>query len=482
MLNVERALTEPITFLATAQPFSKQCDGYGVVTTLLTRGDRVILAQDASDSKLGHIPCVIDHAGANMQGKSPKAPGFFKVPPEMVIGRLIAALVRANGHLLVIGELYAERSETQMIMKDLISGKHRWGVSLCTDYMEHATTRRISDKRVSHVGITKNPEYGDEGTWFHIVSGSKKFFYDKLDENIIRNEPGMFVPDSLREIIKRARNPGTVPVSVGASAYLRSPSPGPSAICIDHSLHWSRSNNIPMADQLLADPAYQALSAKIKTFRSKRSDESSTSAPLELYEAATLNADLDNVLASTNLPYGQIPEELHEAKALLTSTIRGHAEKANKFAQDFYDNATYSTMIKPILEGGHKPQNMNGMVQVMATRDAHLMNQRQAEAKREAEQKEWNEKFESLKQEMTAARRPVADEPAAKRQHREIADAQTLAVGGTPVSVGATKSDIPSNASVISYASQMMSNMFPGPQVQSFDIESWARAMQTKNA
>lgn len=184
--------------LSTGQPFLEQCSGPSHYTTLLTLDERKAFALGLEDSDESPIPLCIDHAGA--EGADEQA-GAFRVPNRLVIGRLVHALVRENGQLLLASEIYYERPEVKRIVRDIESGSP-WGVSLCTDYLLRESDKTVHGKKITHVGVTKVPEFGEDGnTWMHLVAMSPATFYRELHEQVVRHEPGIFMSPNLRRLI-----------------------------------------------------------------------------------------------------------------------------------------------------------------------------------------------------------------------------------------------------------------------------------------
>lgn len=184
--------------LSTSQPWLKQCGGLREHTTMLTEIERLDFVKDLASGKLGVLPLCIDHAGGDDPNNAALRDGEpFEVPGYLIIGRVVHGIVRPNGQLLTVNEHYHERPETKAIIKDLNSGR-AWGVSLCTNLVMKADMTKIYSKKVTHVGVTRDPEYGDHNTWIHLAATNWPAFYAQLAELIVR-EPGWYMSDALLE-------------------------------------------------------------------------------------------------------------------------------------------------------------------------------------------------------------------------------------------------------------------------------------------
>lgn len=226
--RLKRLTAEPLTFIAIAQPYKYSCSGNSYETTMLTIPERVAFSDQTSSFKTKLIPCAIDHAGGNNILEHNPSTEAFVVPEDKQIGRLVAAMVRGNGDLLIVGEIWSERPERHMIISELHEGK-KWGVSLCTDLIMNPDHTYVYKKDITHVGVTRNPDYGSDGTWIYEASASKYDIYEKLLNNYIKNDEQAHVPDGLINIIQTTLNPQNIKyfnptpnavVSVGATRDL----------------------------------------------------------------------------------------------------------------------------------------------------------------------------------------------------------------------------------------------------------------------
>jgi hypothetical protein len=209
------------------QPVLKQVLGPANKTTMLVLVERYHLCDGLAARSMEWIPVCIDHA--NME-KLPALPNGLAVPHDLSIGRLIYAMVRSNGQLLGVGEIFHEQPEARLIVADINAGA-KWGVSLCTDLRITPDWIDVTYKKIKHLGVTKNPEYGDENTWIHLAGVSADIFYRELVDNYINRDLGMYVPDAmikqLENMLGRGRilprkNLRDIPMMVGASRELAS--------------------------------------------------------------------------------------------------------------------------------------------------------------------------------------------------------------------------------------------------------------------
>jgi hypothetical protein len=108
-------------------------------------------------------------------------------------------MVRGKGDLLIIGESFYDRPETQRILDDLEArADPPWGLSLCTnmDYLEEEGL--VLSKKITHVGVTRNPEFGPENTYIHYWSRDWRAI-DRELQRFMEREPDLYVPAPTRE-------------------------------------------------------------------------------------------------------------------------------------------------------------------------------------------------------------------------------------------------------------------------------------------
>jgi uncharacterized membrane protein YgcG len=182
----------------------EELDGPDENTLYLTRREKHKFTDDVGSGKYGSVFVVVDHAdGEKTMLEAEKAAasgnenlGLFVAPPEKQIGLLHETMVDPAGNLHGSIELFHHRPETKQIMDDINKGIP-WGLSVCTDYEK--LPGRTLKKRISHIGITKNPEFGpDSRTWlFHATTSASTL--NDIMRNHYLNFPGMYVAKETRK-------------------------------------------------------------------------------------------------------------------------------------------------------------------------------------------------------------------------------------------------------------------------------------------
>jgi len=206
-------------FVGTAQTHTPDADGPSEGTTFLTRQEKMLLADDLTEGRSGDIHIVVDHAdGEKMMANAKhwsESPGAFVTPTQKRIGKMHEAFVDDKGDLVVTGELFYHRPETKAII-DGINGKgdkyEKWGLSLCTDLGR--SYGRVESKQVSHLGITRDPEFGEEGTWLHHAFLSPASLNEYLEACVTR--PNYYFPEKMRARYNQPAGRGNT-ISVGAT-------------------------------------------------------------------------------------------------------------------------------------------------------------------------------------------------------------------------------------------------------------------------
>jgi hypothetical protein len=184
--------------LATSQPLFPSSRGPSKNTSSLTVDDIRQFVDDVGRRTTGHIPVCIDHAGGEVDAR-----GVFRVPPEKEVGRLVEAFALPSGLPLVALEVYHEQAGVaRRIKDDIVSGRRPWGVSLGTDIVARADRPEIVSKKITHVGITADPEYGgaehNGPTWIHIAAETPAAFYRELQAQVLDRYPGTYVATETR--------------------------------------------------------------------------------------------------------------------------------------------------------------------------------------------------------------------------------------------------------------------------------------------
>jgi Skp family chaperone for outer membrane proteins len=182
--------------IGTIQPHLPDADRPRDKTAYPTIGEAHEWADEIAERKTGLIPLTIDHAGGERPDAPLNAQGMFEVPPELQIGRVVDAVVRSNGDLLTISELFYDRPETHAIIDDLNAGRE-WGLSACTNLKVLEDEGRVLSKRFTHLGVTRNPEFGPENSWIHYAHTSWEGLDDTL-QALMDREPDLYVPAATR--------------------------------------------------------------------------------------------------------------------------------------------------------------------------------------------------------------------------------------------------------------------------------------------
>lgn len=190
-------------FIGAAQPHMAQVDGPADATTMLIHTERQAFCDKLASGEHPDVDIVVDHAGgekgmADVKRWQDVQGGAFKVESQKRIGRLHEAFMDEHKNLHVVGELFYNRPETRAIIEGINkkegAGKEDWGLSLCTDLGR--TFGHAHNKHVSHIGITRNPDYGEEGTWLHEGTQSSAKLDDLLREYTAR--PGYYFAEATR--------------------------------------------------------------------------------------------------------------------------------------------------------------------------------------------------------------------------------------------------------------------------------------------
>jgi hypothetical protein len=207
------------------QPHTKYAELPPDKTTQMTLEEKCQFVDELSAGKCGDLYAVVDHAGGEKTMANAKhwseSNSTFRESPEQRIGRAHEAFVDPEGHLHGILHLWHDRQPTQGIADDLVN-QNLWGFSLCTDVKRFSEDGKewVEDKRISHVGVTRTPEYGEEGSWVRHVG----FSADALDRTLLKyaEQPGYYFSKQTRERLAKLKDRGAAaptgtPLSVGAT-------------------------------------------------------------------------------------------------------------------------------------------------------------------------------------------------------------------------------------------------------------------------
>jgi hypothetical protein len=199
-------MSEGLYLLATGQPMFESSTGPSEGTMALTLDDRKALA-DLDDAR---ITACLDHAGGQLSGGRQ-----FKVPYDKRIGRMRETFVNLgagpnHGRLLHVIKVSKKFPDIIDQIVDDIKEKRQptWGVSLGTDYVRSppGTRPEILAKAVSHVGLTRDPQYANwpDATLIHLAARSKAGFYKALKEQVLDACPEIYMSEKTRARIEAA--------------------------------------------------------------------------------------------------------------------------------------------------------------------------------------------------------------------------------------------------------------------------------------
>lgn len=106
------------------------------------------------------VPLCIDHA----DGATPD----FVIPPEKVIGFATGILIDRDDNALMTGYIDKDRPEAKKLIADMQLYKKKWGLSAYTRFLyenERKDTIVPDSKLITHVGVTLDPAFAEEGSW-----------------------------------------------------------------------------------------------------------------------------------------------------------------------------------------------------------------------------------------------------------------------------------------------------------------------------
>lgn len=151
---------------------------------------------------------------------------YYTLPKSKRLGRMVEGLCDVEGNLHAVLQLYHENPRVREIIKGINNGE-KYGLSIGVD-AEKLPGGRLRNKRFSHVGLTKLPEYGGNpaltydpkephlfGTWLHHGTVSYEGM-DRILADKYLTLPGMYAAQKTRDRLAARLSPGAN-VSVGAS-------------------------------------------------------------------------------------------------------------------------------------------------------------------------------------------------------------------------------------------------------------------------
>ncbi len=198
-------------FVGTAQPHWRPTEDAAYRGSMLRAADKQYIVPrmtELGERRETACPLVIDHAGLTAPGQ--------KLDPDKKIGHISDVMVDAAGNVVTVGVVYGNRPESHALFKSMRAGT-RWGLSFFTEMETDATTGDVQRLRLSHLGITTDPAWGDEGTWIHNYSDRREPFQRALRERYLAR-PGWTVAPATRRRYAAvpAPAPATRPAAVSA--------------------------------------------------------------------------------------------------------------------------------------------------------------------------------------------------------------------------------------------------------------------------
>ena len=147
-----------LCFIGCAQPAWEPTEDPAYRGSVLTRAQKLAIARNYTFSN--PLPLCIDHAEGAGAG--------FVVPDDKVIGFVTGILVDRNDNWLITGYIDGKRRELDGIIGDIQFKRRQWGLSAYTRF-NYENEREDSiipeSKRITHVGVTLNPAFADDGSW-----------------------------------------------------------------------------------------------------------------------------------------------------------------------------------------------------------------------------------------------------------------------------------------------------------------------------
>lgn len=364
---------------------------------MLTVLERIAFVDALGDGTAGFLPLCIDHAGGDQHPPDPARGDMtpFEVPGSLVTGRVVHAAVRQNGQLLIIGEMFFERPESRQIIADIEAG-HYWGVSLCTNLTMDADMTTVYSKRVTHIGVTKDPEFGAENTWIHLAATNWPAFYRELATNFIAKEPNMYMSAGLRAMVAPYLSP-RIGVQAAASRHsaskpaVRLATQAPAGPVLHFSKHRQTPTTTTKMDQqqqpLQSQLNRDEVLGKVKSFLTSLVEASNGGElPIgvkQLESASAHRSALMSLLQQDGIAThsDKWPSDIVDSLLSLRDYEHESLKKTRDFSQNFYSDAEVRAYTDRALQNPTLPENLPYVAQVMSSRQSMLMNQREMDEK-----------------------------------------------------------------------------------------------------
>jgi hypothetical protein len=294
------------------------------------------------------LDAVLDHADMVYVGED--------TPPDAVLGSVTDAFIDSRSNLIVVGAANLRRPEVRRMAQELERQQVKWGVSLMTT-LNKGTGR----KTVPHIGLTRDPVWGPEGSYLEVCSTELPAFRNWVRDNYIA-DPTMYVPAPTRERYAKTAQQDELDIAKLRDARARRAAYGPSrdldsvvvgasnSLDSDH-LHFSRLPTTKMAEtpqqpQQTPPPATPAPVAPPVDAQPKPVSPAQTIQKPREYTGERIAADIERLRKNPNAEQRRIGltelrtkamaearalgDDAFEEAAIHTSQIRKELEKMEK--------------------------------------------------------------------------------------------------------------------------------------------------------
>jgi hypothetical protein len=185
-----------IWMIGVAQPIWPAASKPGYDGTMMTPLEQQIMANTVSTG-LNRLPMVIDHAGfsTNEGGQEPRT--------DQIIGHAVDAWRDPKQGLMILAHIPEERVEGGRFVRDVLQRGETYGFSLYTDSDVKGgdlTTGEVVNLTVRHVGLTKRPAWGKEGTMVHEFSDQPYTIRQVIRDKYLPVEGAHFHSETLRRL------------------------------------------------------------------------------------------------------------------------------------------------------------------------------------------------------------------------------------------------------------------------------------------
>jgi hypothetical protein len=161
-------------FIATIQPEMRDKENH--VQLLDDKEKRNFVRNIRSSEE--KIPLCVEHADGDGHG--------FVVPYDRRIGFVEDVFVDKRNNLVIEGEMF-QSEEGKRILQDYLHDGKKYGVSAWTDLKMYPGKGKdgsdLIEKKITHIGITRNPALGEENSYIHEFSNSKEAIHKKIRES-----------------------------------------------------------------------------------------------------------------------------------------------------------------------------------------------------------------------------------------------------------------------------------------------------------